>query len=137
MASFKYPCYKWSLLNGKVHEGKSRGPQCEEMLYEIHGFTQDSESWFPKISWFSCAMQLIFRMKEKYSNKDSKGSARFSHIVYKIQASLWTPQSKFIVVNRLVSMRHNFIICIFVVIIFSSYIITAICDKILAATFYA
>ena len=47
MASFKYPCYKWSLLNGKVHEGKSRGPQCEEMLYEIHGFTQDSESWFP------------------------------------------------------------------------------------------
>ena len=26
----------------QIHEGMSRSPQCEEILYEIHGFTQDS-----------------------------------------------------------------------------------------------
>ena len=58
---------------------------------KIQGFTK---SWFPKVFWdFLIFLHNVtnIRSKMKYSNKDSIDSARFSHIVYEIQASLRTP----------------------------------------------
>ena len=54
---------------------------------KIQGF---AETKFPKISWdlliFLYHVTIIQNKKEMFD----KDSARFSHIVYKIQALLWT-----------------------------------------------